>query len=169
MGLDAAVRRLSQALICVATIGLLSFAAAGIVGPRHPVFCRDALLYDATILAAAISAVLQTLTLPAHERHGRALMAVGLLSWTIGDLCWELYSHLIGPVPTPSICDILYLAMYPMLFIGLLIYVRPRLRAEDLSLRADGVIVGLGFAAIYCLLMAPVARAATGGVTAVAT
>jgi diguanylate cyclase (GGDEF)-like protein len=91
------------------------------------------------------------------------------LSWTLGDVCWELYRHLVGQVPIPSFCDVLYLAMYPLLFIGLFVLLLPRLRAADLSLRADGLIVGLGAAAVYSLLMEPVARAATGGAGAIAT
>lgn len=162
-------RHVSRALVYVAVVGLIAYVGGGIFGPHHAVVWRDVWIYDPTILAAALSAFLHTRTIPKIERHGRGIVATGMLSWTTGDLCWELYRHLIGPVPTPSICDVLYLAMYPLVFTGLLVFLLPRLRAADLGLRADGVIVGLGFAAIYCLLMEPVARAATGGVAAVAT
>jgi diguanylate cyclase (GGDEF)-like protein len=166
----ASVSRLSSRVLLVAALaGLFAYAASCLLGPQHVVVWRDAWIYDSTILAIAVSAVMYTRTIPASERHGRGIMTFALLSWTMGDVCWELYRHLIGPVPTPSIMDVLYLGMYPLMFIGLLVFLLPRLRTADLSLRADGVIVGLGTAAIYSLLMEPVARRATGGVAAIIT
>ena len=164
----ASISRLSSRVLLVAAVGgLFAYGAACVLGPQHSVTWRDVWIYDSTILATSISAVLYTRTLPRHQRRGRGFIALGLLSWTVGDVCWEAYRHLIGPVPLPSFCDVLYLGMYPLVFIGLLVFLLPRLRAADMGLRADGLIVGLGMAAVYSLFMEPVARAATGGVAAI--
>src|ERR1019366_10522512 len=80
-----------------------------------------------------------------------------------------VWDHVYGSVATPSACDFLYLSMYPLMWMGLVVRYRSRVRAADTALRVDGLIVGLAAAALYSYMIEPVARAASGGVAAVVT
>ena len=60
-------------------------------------------------------------------RLGRSL-AASLALWAAADLMWTLhYNHLDDP-PSPNLADVLYLASYPLTYVGLVLLLRARLR-----------------------------------------
>ena len=156
--------RYPNSLLAIACIGLVAFVSWTIFGPQHPLVSRDAILYDAIIGAASLSALCGGKVHGAARRPGRTAIALGISIWSIGDVVWEVWRHNFGAIPNPSVDDMLYLSIYPCLFIGLLVVLRSRLRRPSLSVRLDGLVVGLGVACLYSLMIAPVARAASGGV-----
>jgi diguanylate cyclase (GGDEF)-like protein len=162
------LRRFSHSLLAIACVGLVAFIGWIIFGPQHPLVWRDAVLYDVIIASASLSALCVAKIHGAAGRPGRTAIALGLVVWSIGDVVWEVWRHNFGSIPNPSVDDMLYLSMYPCLFIGLLFVLRLRLRRASFSVRLDGLVVGLGVACLYSLTIAPVARAATGGVLEVA-
>src|ERR1044072_110337 len=54
------------------------------------------------------------------------LMALGQALFVAGDLLWNWY-EVIGEDPFPSMADVLYLAGYPFIALGLLLSIRRRL------------------------------------------
>jgi diguanylate cyclase (GGDEF)-like protein len=58
------------------------------------------------------------------------LMAIGQASFVCGDLLWDWYEA-IGESPFPSLADVLYLAGYPFIGVGLLLLIRRRLGDGD--------------------------------------
>ena len=159
------LRRFSDSLLAIACVGLVAFLSWIIFGPQHPLVSRDAILYDVIVGAASLSALCVGRVHGAARRPGRTALAIGMVVWSLGDVVWEVWRHNFGSIPNPSIDDALYLSMYPCLFIGLLLVLRSRLSRASFSVRLDGLVVGLGVACLYSLMIAPVARAASGGVS----
>ena len=84
-------------------------------------------------------------------RHGRAvplLLGFGLLSWAIGDVILELESAGGATPPTPSAADIFYLAFYPLAYIATVLLLRRALGQASRPNWLDGVVAGLGAAAV---------------------
>lgn len=46
-------------------------------------------------------------------------LAVGLLSWFLGEFIWYAYKYFLGLDPSISLADFFYLLAYPFLFVGL--------------------------------------------------
>jgi diguanylate cyclase (GGDEF)-like protein len=68
------------------------------------------------------------------------LMAVGQASFVAGDLLWNWYEA-IGESPFPSFADVLYLAGYPFIALGLLLLIRRRLGDGDRGGLLDAAIL----------------------------
>ena len=90
-----------------------------------------------------------------EDRRAWALMTVGLLAWTGGDLIWTLWLDNLANPPSPSIADGLYLAMYPAMYISWMLLIRSRLRDVGTAQWLDGAAVGLTIAAIGAGLVLP--------------
>jgi diguanylate cyclase (GGDEF)-like protein len=104
-------------------------------------------IYAAVVLAAAISCLLKA---RASSRERGAWMAItaALLSSAITDIYWAVaYADVSNP-PFPSVADIGYLAFYPLAALGIYLLIRARSRTLDWRLWTDGLIAGLGTAAV---------------------
>lgn len=70
----------------------------------------------------------------AYRRRGPGvgawiLIGTGVVFWGIGELVWTYYAHVLGrEVPYPGLADVMYVAAYPIIFVGVLLlpHVRPR-------------------------------------------
>jgi diguanylate cyclase (GGDEF)-like protein len=85
------------------------------------------------------------------RQSGRpAALALGcsLLAWTLGDIITTAES--IGGVtpPSPSVADLSYLAFYPLAYVAVIFFVRGEIRTLTISNWLDGIIAGLGAAAV---------------------
>lgn len=88
-----------------------------------------------------------------------ALMAVGQLSFVLGDLLWTFFAA-IGQDPFPSIADGAYLLGYPLMATGLLVAIRRRSRGADQAGLLDAAILTTGAAvAWWAFILGPVAAA----------
>ena len=97
-------------------------------------------LYDA-IGASAIAMVLLGVRRHRPERVAPwLLMAFGQALFVAGDLVWNWY-EIIGEDPFPSIADVLYLAGYPFIALGLLQLIRRRLGGGDRGGLVDAAIL----------------------------
>ena len=116
-------------------------------------------IYQAMGAAAAV-AVLAGIWLhrPSNKRPW-LLFAAGLLLWAGGDAYWNSYQWFLGRgAPFPSPADVLYIAAYPLLALGVLSLMRgwgrPRLRDV-----LDAAIVSVSAAVvIWVVLLGPLAR-----------
>jgi hypothetical protein len=80
---------------------------------------------------------------PSATRRGWLVLAAGFALWTLGDGAWSFYSvFLHREAPWPGLPDVLYLAGYPAVAVGLLLLTRGR-AARPHSF-GDAAIVSLG-------------------------
>ncbi len=77
-----------------------------------------------------------------EDRLAWALMTLGLVAWTAGDLTWTLWLDNVANPPYPSLADAFYLAMYPAIYVALMLLIRSRLRHAGAAQWLDGGVVG---------------------------
>ena len=97
------------------------------------------------------------------DRWAWGLMAFGLLTWSAGDLVWTLWLNNLADPPFPSVADPLYLAMYPAIYVAIMLLIRSRIRDASAAQWLDGAIVGLALAAIGAGLIMPTILALSTG------
>jgi two-component system cell cycle response regulator len=90
-----------------------------------------------------------------QDRLAWALMAAGLLAWSGGDLVWTVWLNNLSQPPFPSVADVLYLSMYPVMYVALMLLIRSRLRGAGASQWLDGGVVGLTLAGVAGGLILP--------------
>jgi diguanylate cyclase (GGDEF)-like protein len=80
------------------------------------------------------------------------LLAVAILLATAGNVCFTLIPDAHGVV-APTVGDDLYLACYPVATIALVLLIRDRQPRAALTVWLDGLVVGLGSAAVAAALV----------------
>jgi diguanylate cyclase len=99
-----------------------------------------------------------------------AMFAAGLSLYALGNVLWSLWIEHLGNVPIPSICDALWLLLYPLCYVGIVGLARDRgQRRLPAGVWLDGLIAGAGLAALGAVLLRSVLDSATGGTAAVLT
>src|SRR6266516_4337784 len=94
-----------------------------------------------------------------HERFAWILVGLGCLMWGIGDCIWHYYQAL-GQSPFPSLADIGYSMLPPLIFLGLLLQPSPGSARNRLMLLLDSLIaMGSLFAIAWYFLLGPLALA----------
>ena len=123
-------------------------------------------IYDALMLGAAASCLARA-ALIRRERLAWALLGVGLLAWTGGEIYFSAAFAGSEDVPIPSLADAGYLAFYPFAYVGLIVLMRARIGAFPATRWLDGLIVGSAVAALAAALaLDPIVDASTSGDTA---
>jgi diguanylate cyclase (GGDEF)-like protein len=84
--------------------------------------------------------------------------AAGQVVSVVGDVIWEIFAYGLHEEPFPSVADVFYLGMYPLLAIGLVLFVRERL-GRDLAALIDAAIVATGLGLVcWVFVLHPVAE-----------
>ena len=160
-GPRAAVR----AIWVLAGVGMAVYAvhlAAGIgSGPRGAEFF-DGWLSSALVLVGGVS-VLVRVALVREDRLAWSLIGLGALSWAGGDIYWWRVLSRLDVVPYPSAADAMYLAFYPLLYAGILLLLRARVRGFGAGEWLDGAAAALIVAAVGGSLVLPRILDETGG------
>lgn len=152
-------------LACWALVlaGLVLYGARvafGVGGGSAPLF--DDWLYPALVAAGGVG-ILARVVLVREERLAWSLIGLGALAWWMGDLYWTLALSGRDVVPVPSPADGFYLALYPLLYAGVLLLLRARLRRFHASQWLDGLAAALMVGAVgVAVLMPPILRANAG-------
>jgi diguanylate cyclase len=126
-------------------------------------------------LVAAVDLVAATLCFAgaAGRRSGRAVplvLGAALLAWTCGDITLTIESLRGTSPPTPSLADAFYLAFYPLTYVALVLVMRRTLRELLPATWLDGLIAGLGAAALLAaFVFHSVLHSVGGNPVAVAT
>ncbi len=105
-----------------------------------------------------------------EARRPWMFFAFGISVYGLGNVLWAAWiEHLPNP-PIPSICDGMWLTLYPACYIGILGLARVRERRVPARIWLDGIIAGLGVAAIgAAIVVRPVLASVTGSTAAVIT
>jgi diguanylate cyclase (GGDEF)-like protein len=106
----------------------------------------------------------------AEARAAWVVFAVGVSLYGLGNVLWAAWiEHLPGP-PIPSVCDGLWLTLYPCCYAGILGLAGLRQRRLPARIWLDGVIAALGVAALgAAVVVRPVLASVSGGTAAVVT
>ncbi len=101
----------------------------------------------------------------AHDRLAWLLIGAGISSWAIGNAGFSLAygGSSAGAIPTPSFADVLWLALYPLVYAGIVLLARARHPQLGAALWLDGWIAGLAGAALLGALVVPRLVDAHGG------
>jgi two-component system cell cycle response regulator len=98
-----------------------------------------------------------------RERAAWLLLGLGVLAWTLGEWYFTavLWTDSAPPVPSPA--DAGYLSLPPLVFVGVVLLARSRIRSLPRMLWVDGVIAGLAVgAASAAVVFAPVLDTVSG-------
>jgi two-component system cell cycle response regulator len=105
-----------------------------------------------------------------RERMAWFLIGLGVLAWACGELYFTvvLWNDSSPPVPSPA--DGGYLSLPPLIFLGLILLARSRIKGLPKTIWADGVTAGLAAGALSAaIVFKPVLAAVTGNSLSVAT
>jgi diguanylate cyclase (GGDEF)-like protein len=127
-------------------------------------------IYCALMLTSAAACLLRA-ALIRRERGAWALLGVGLLLYSGGEIYYAAVLAGQASVPIPSLADGGYLAFYPLAYAALVALLRARIGAFPVARWLDGLIVGSAAAALAAALaLGPIVDASSEGQTlAVAT
>jgi diguanylate cyclase (GGDEF)-like protein len=147
-------------LLVGALLGFLGFGIAvhvgailfGGEGPFYEI--ANSWLYYALLVASAGTCLLRAALVP-RERLAWALIGLGTGAWAAGELTWVLIFAEWAKPPYPSLSDLLYLAMYPLVAAGILVLAVSGSRRLRGAVLLDGAIAGLGAAAIGAAVLGP--------------
>jgi diguanylate cyclase (GGDEF)-like protein len=132
-------------------IGVAAFAVTSVVDPdaaRNAFFAK--ILYPALNLSAAALIAARAYRVAA-DRLAWALIAAGMAVSAMGDI---VYATWVREGQSPSVADPEYLAFYPLLYAGLLLVMRSRLKVVPLPIRLDALVCALAAAAVGVSLRA---------------
>jgi two-component system, cell cycle response regulator len=153
----------------VGGLGVLGLHTAVGLGGHFNDGLFDPGIYEVLMGGATLTVLARSLLVSA-QRGAWLTMGLGMLCWTLGDLYYFLL--LEGPRAaaggvTPA--DVLYLAFYPCFYVALMLLVGAHLHELRIGLWLDGLIGGLGAAAIgAAVVLPPILHSVNGNTGAVA-
>jgi diguanylate cyclase (GGDEF)-like protein len=105
-----------------------------------------------------------------ESRTSWMIFAFGISIYGLGNVLWAAWiEHLPNP-PIPSICDGMWLTLYPCCYLGIVGLAGVRERRVPARMWLDGIVAGLGIAAIgAAIVVRPVLATVSGGTAAVIT
>ena len=95
------------------------------------------------------------------------LLGAGLMAWSLGDLMLPILGS--SGNSTPTLANALYLMFYPLTYVGVMLRLHLRARRITAETWLDGVIAGLGAAAVVSALLFHTILRAAGGSSDVVT
>jgi hypothetical protein len=155
------------ATIVVTTLasGFHEITSAG--GSRAYEAIRDWAASLVYVLAAGIVA-LRAVRLR-DSRAPWAAIALGLGLCMAGNLLWSFWYEQQAEPPFPSVSDLLWLSLYPLSYLGVVLIAREDRRLTPAGVWLDGIVAGLGMAALgAAIVFHQVLASTTGDAAAVA-
>ena len=126
-------------------------------------------LYNGLVLAAGVACMARGLA-GARERVAWVLIGPAVVSWGVGNTIWTFAYVALPSPPYPSLADVFWLAVYPPIYIALLLLLRSRAGVVRRSIWLDGVIASLAVAAVgTAVVFQAVLDATSGSKAAIAT
>ncbi len=167
-------RRQRQGLVAAfaATTAIIAFSAVhtltGAGGSGLDIPIRDWATAAVYVLVALI--VITRAIRVSESRAAWTVIAVGITLYGAGNLVWSFWLEHVANPPIPSICDALWLSLYPASYLGVAMLARRHWRGIPAGVWLDGIVAGLAIAAVgAALVFGPVLADAAGSPVAVAT
>ncbi len=135
--------------ICLASgvlaLGVVAFTMSTIFRDHAGrIVAFDSVLYPALNIAAAALVFVRAFHVRA-ERWPCLLIGAGMASFAAGDVVYALW---VPEGAIPSVADPLYLAFYPLVYAGMVMLMRDRLKRVPMAFRLDALICGLSLGAV---------------------
>ena len=122
------------------------------------------------VMGAAAGLILLRAALRRRERAAWLLLGLGVSAWVLGELYFTAVLWSDASPPVPSLADAGYLTLPPLVFAGLVVLARTRIRGLPNTLLLDGVTAGLAAGAVSgAVVFEPILHAVGGQPIAVAT
>ena len=99
----------------------------------------------------------------ASGRAAAFVLGAALLSWSLGDVVVAVQSLGGATPPSPSLADVFYLSFYPLAYVAVMLFVRGEVRGMTVTNWLDGVIAGLGAAAVCAAFCSAASWSPAGG------
>jgi diguanylate cyclase (GGDEF)-like protein len=112
----------------------------------------DVPLYTALEFAAAAFCLARPLVNPTN-RGAWLAVGLGIACFAVGDAYFSFVAAEMDPIPYPSSADAGYIALYPLVYLGLGLLLRARTLPENRSFWLDGAIAGLTIGAVASALL----------------
>ena len=149
-------------LILIITGGWIAVCEAHALGLRWlPIGPQKWLHLVAMGMGAALCLIRAAVRV--RERAAWLLIGLAVLAWAVGELYFTavLWSDAAPPVPSPA--DGGYLSLPPLIFVGLILLARSRIKGLPKTIWADGVTAGLAAGALSAaIVFKPVLAAVSG-------
>ncbi len=141
---------MKRAFRAVLVVEVVLFSATTIPGVREAGFnvLIDGWLQGAAYVTTAVVAVLRPITSPIDRRLW-AWIAGGLVARGFAFVVFLTYVRRLDPQPYPSIADIGWLAMYPLVLMGLIALAGPRPRGVATASLLDGLVGACAAGAVF--------------------
>jgi two-component system, cell cycle response regulator len=122
----------------------------------------DTPLYTALEFGAALFCLARAVFRP-NNRLTWLTVGLGITFFAAGDAYFTFALAELDPIPYPSLADAGYIALYPLVYLGLGLLLRERTLDVNRSFWLDGTIAGLTVAAVAAALLFPTIIDTTGG------
>jgi diguanylate cyclase (GGDEF)-like protein len=151
-------------------LGLVAFAVHLTVGwgtGPEAAFLFDDWLYSAIGVSGALL-ILVRVALVRQERLAWLLIGLAVSSWAAADIIWWRAFSTVDEIPYPSIADALYILFFPLIYSGLVLLLRARVRRFHPSMWLDGLAAALIVAGVGGAVLLPPILDSSEGVSAIA-
>jgi two-component system, cell cycle response regulator len=151
------------AWIAAYELHVLAFPGAGVNG----LFSKQ--VHLVALVLATVMCIVRAARAGAESR-GWLLVALGIATWSAGEIYYTQVLWDAEEIPVPSAADVGYLLLCPLWFAGFALIARQRVRGAVKTVWMDGVCAALAVGAVgAAVVFEPVAHAAEGRPLAVAT
>ncbi len=141
---------------------LLAYAATFLQHERSYSLPADGILGNLVMGLSGLVCLVRA-ALVRHRRLPFILLGLTGCSWTIGNLIHIFHDQKLNPVPYPSLADVGYLSVYPLLIAAVVMMAHPELKEISLGSFLDGVLGGLSCAAAGSIIMVQPGLQGLGG------
>ncbi len=118
--------------------------------------------YNALELLTAVIVLLRAWSVP-EERTAWLVLAIGVISFTVGDIAWEIELTRTASPAVPSVADLFYIPFYGCAFAAMVLLVRARSDRRERGLWLEGLIAFFTVAAFCAAFLRGPFEQATGG------
>jgi two-component system cell cycle response regulator len=162
--MPVAVRMLFVALVVAAVPLTIQNATPTTWLTMPPVLFE--VLYNSVLIGSAVLCFAAA-ALRRRERLPWVFIGVALILYSGGNFYWVRVISLLDPQPYPSFADVLWLAVCPAFYLGVVLLVRERMPHLDSRLWLDGIIAALTTSAVSAAVVFGALQVSTGGDAAV--
>jgi diguanylate cyclase (GGDEF)-like protein/putative nucleotidyltransferase with HDIG domain len=136
------------------------------VGPLRPLLHGPAFgkaAYWVVVIGASVLTLIRARSLGGREGLAWGLIGLGSLLWASADVYWTLVLADNAVIPVPSVADAGYLALYPLVFIGLCLLLSERIDGAPRTLWVDGLTAALAAGALSAAIVLQAVLDTVGG------
>ncbi|MDQ1618044.1 MAG: hypothetical protein QOE19_613 [Actinomycetota bacterium] len=141
-----------RGVVATATVAYTASVLPGVrPAPGHSWFW-EVVVYNLVAWCATAMCIERAVRQP-RDRATWALVGAGFGCYAVGTLVFSVWLQPMTQMPYPSVCDLLWLLFYPFVLAGIVLAVRARTMGSVASMWLDGLIAGLGLAAVGALVV----------------